>query len=224
MIANARMHEWDDATIESNRIDDGRRARETARRGMGRSDEDEDSEDERGESSALGVLGGPALDASLGGLGAMDASRVGRHVGRRGTTTTTTTTTETGDGKREGEGEGRAIEVNPFEVDERELEARASEPMGVGMEETETETETAGNGDDVSNVAMRTPGGGVLENGSYHAGDGMTYGDLLAPPPSYADSVMYTQPEIQPSADAATNDGGGGIGAATTMTVFLDEN
>ena len=224
MIANARMREWDDATIESNRIDDGRRARETARRGMGRSDEDEDSEDERGESSALGVLGGPALDASLGGLGAMDASRVGRHVGRRGTTTTTTTTTETGDGKREGEGEGRAIEVNPFEVDERELEARASEPMGVGMEETETETETAGNGDDVSNVAMRTPGGGVLENGSYHAGDGMTYGDLLAPPPSYADSVMYTQPEIQPSADAATNDGGGGIGAATTMTVFLDEN
>ena len=54
--------------------------------------------------SHLGVLGGPALDASLGGLGAMDASRVGRHVGRRGTTTTTTTTTETGDGKREGEG------------------------------------------------------------------------------------------------------------------------
>lgn len=142
LISNARTHaRMHGMTRRSNRIEsmtgDGR----ARRRDMGRSDEDEDSEDERGESSALGVLGGPALDASLGGLGAMDASRVGRHVGRRGTTTTTV-----GDGKREveGEGEGRAMEVNPFEVDERELEARASEPMGVGMEETETETETAG--------------------------------------------------------------------------------
>lgn len=202
-------------------------------------DDDDDSEEEEEEEararghlagSALGVLGGPALDASLGGLGARDEGRLGRHVGRRGRREETTM----GDGREDVERAFGEMEVNPFEVDERELEARASEPMGVGMEATPTERDETGedaatakvrDDDDVSNVAMARSGGGVLENGSYHAGDGMTYGDLLAPPPSYADSVMYTQPEIQPSADAAINSGGGAIGGgAATTTVFLDEN
>ena len=52
-----------------------------------------------------------------------------------------------------------------------------------------------GNGDDDSNGTMGASGGGVLENGRHHTGDGMTYGDFFAPPPSYADSVVYTRPE-----------------------------
>ena len=51
---------------------------------------------------------------------------------------------------------------------------------------------------------------------SASAGDA-SYGDLLAPPPSYADSVMYAQPEIQPARDVGANAVGG-----TTTTVYLD--
>ncbi len=161
-------------------------------------DDDDDSEDESGDlrASALGVLGGPALpDASSGGLGARDEGRRGRHVGRK-----STTFEAIGGADDRVEAEGTTMEVNPFEVDERELEARASEPMGVGLEATpkvkETREDVAlGNGDDDSNGTIGASGGGVLENGRHHAGDGMTYGDFFAPLPSYADSVVYTRPE-----------------------------
>jgi hypothetical protein len=122
-------------------------------------------------------------------------TRDGRHVGRK-----STTFEAIGGADDRVEAEGTTMEVNPFEVDERELEARASEPMGVGLEATpkvkETREDVAlGNGDDDSNGTMGASGGGVLENGRHYAGDGMTYGDFFAPPPSYADSVVYTRPE-----------------------------
>jgi len=123
-----------------------------------------------------------------------DEGRRGRHVGRK-----STTFEAIGGADDRVEAEGTTMEVNPFEVDERELEARASEPMGVGLEATpkvKTREDVAlGNGDDDSNGTMGASGGGVLENGRHHTGDGMTYGDFFAPLPSYADSVVYTRPE-----------------------------
>ena len=47
-------------------------------------------------------------------------------------------------------------------------------------------------------VGQRSSSSAALANGGFHADGTLSYGDLLAPPPSYADSVMYTQPEIQP--------------------------
>jgi hypothetical protein len=54
-------------------------------------------------------------------------------------------------------------------------------------------------------VAAAPPMGGSM---------GMSYGDLLAPPPSYADSVMYSKPpgEIQSQEEYVTGGGGGGGG------------
>jgi len=187
--------------------------------------------------SALGVLGGPALDASLGGLGSSVMGSVGRRgVGAR-------------EEREKGADDGTTVKAsddNPFDVDEKELEARR-EPLGVGVggeregeeengvavAEAMREVDLDGRGDDARspmrvggegllNVAEeaaspatpRRETGGQLENGSYHAEATMSYGDLLAPPPSYADSVMYTQPEIQPVFDGTANAGG--------TTVFLD--
>ena len=59
------------------------------------------------------------------------------------------------------------------------------------------------------------------------SGMGMSYGDLLAPPPSYADSVMYSKPhggEMQDEAFAGGGAGGrssfgGDAGTHTTITL-----
>ena len=203
-----------------------------------RDDSDDESIDLDPGASALGVLAGPALDRSLGGLGrAMDA-----------TTTTTTTRRATSATTRESTDDATramfdARSTNPFDVDAAELEARRDEPLGVGAEtnagadDASARTRDASLDDergigigigvgverDVEPASPRTPtragggGGEALENGSYHANAGMSYGDLLAPPPSYADSVMYAQPEIQPARDVGANAVGG-----TTTTVYLD--
>ena len=202
-----------------------------------RDDSDDESIDLDPGASALGVLAGPALDRSLGGLGrAMEA-----------TTTTTTTTRATTTTRESTDDATRAMfdarSTNPFDVDAAELEARRDEPLGVGAEtnagadDASARTRDASLDDergigigigvgverDVEPASPRTPtragegGGEALENGSYHANAGMSYGDLLAPPPSYADSVMYAQPEIQPARDVGANAVGG-----TTTTVYLD--
>ena len=94
-----------------------------------RDDSDDESIDLDPGASALGVLAGPALDRSLGGLGrAMDA-----------TTTTTTTTTRASATTRESTDDATramfdARSTNPFDVDAAELEARRDEPLGVGAE------------------------------------------------------------------------------------------
>lgn len=172
---------------------------------------DSDSEDDLA-SSALGVLGGPSLDGALGGLGSSAM--------RRGT--------------RSASAESENPFENPFAPNARELERR-NEPLGVGLggvdDVSEDEEERVSAREGVRELSLRetereprlvergtspmTPDrAGALENGSYHANEGMTYGDLLAPPPSYADSVMYTQPEIQPAYQTMTNAGG--------TTIFLD--
>ena len=87
-----------------------------------RDDSDDESIDLDPGASALGVLAGPALDRSLGGLGrAMEA-----------TTTTTTTTRESTDDATRAMFDARS--TNPFDVDAAELEARRDEPLGVGAE------------------------------------------------------------------------------------------
>ena len=182
---------------------------------MGPGDSESDREEELGR-SALGVLGGPSLDDALGGLGSTMTTMRRDARGRTG-----------GDESE-----------NPFETAPSELEKRPREPLGVGVELTREEMNGTDDGaigveEGMQRVnlgeeeAARTPTrvergtspetptrGRALENGSYHASEGMTYGDLLAPPPSYADSVMYTQPEIQPVYDGTSN--------ASGTTVFLD--
>ena len=93
-----------------------------------RDDSDDESIDLDPGASALGVLAGPALDRSLGGLGrAMEA-----------TTTTTTTTRATTTTRESTDDATRAMfdarSTNPFDVDAAELEARRDEPLGVGAE------------------------------------------------------------------------------------------
>ena len=135
--------------------------------------------------------------------------------------------------------------TNPFDVDAAELEARARRTAGGRDAETRAGADDAtredagrrrsttmtrdrdrdragwnGTSSRRRRERRRARGGGrgeALDNGSYHASAGMSYGDLLAPPPSYADSVMYAQPEIQPARDVGANAAGG-----TTTTVFLD--
>ena len=92
-----------------------------------RDDSDDESIDLDPGASALGVLAGPALDRSLGGLGrAMEATTT--------TTTTraTTTTRESTDDATRAMFDARS--TNPFDVDAAELEARRDEPLGVGAE------------------------------------------------------------------------------------------
>ena len=96
-----------------------------------RDDSDDESIDLDPGASALGVLAGPALDRSLGGLGrAMEATT---------TTTTTTTTRASATTTRESTDDATramfdARSTNPFDVDAAELEARRDEPLGVGAE------------------------------------------------------------------------------------------
>lgn len=186
-------------------------------------------------SSALGVLGGAPLETSIGGLGAsmttmMRAQR--REKSDHSTQTMTTNPFELG--AKEIHAREQALGVGFEEEDRRgdeelttsmrdvPLDASESEAMTSVKMMTPTPSSPAVTGAQEPPMASSPPtpptrlssSPSALANGSYHADGAMSYGDLLAPPPSYADSVMYTQPEIQPVREANARHGEG-------VSVFL---